>query len=458
MERAVMERRVLALVHDPYHDDLLQRTIERRSVEAVIWGMPIVSVDAMRQAFFRDARAKYGDIVYWSKPSDWRFQTTTPNASTRYVYFNFNTKDGPVVFEVPPTIEGGLFGSLLDAWQTPLMDVGPEGEDQGRGGKYLLLPPDFKGEVPANDIVIRSETYNGYALLRAIPASSSPADVSKAIEIVKKLRIYPLAMASNPPEQRHIDMADKLFDGIVAYDDTFFDRLTRILNEEPVQTRDLVAMAQLRSLGIDKGLPFNPDDQTRKILKKAIDEAHEAFMEACMNLSPYWPGSKWGLHTLAGPRTGFSFRTANEYDIDERGLVYYLGYAPAKGFGAATFYLAGVRDGGGKPLTGGNSYRLHVPADVPAKQYWAVTVYDLASASFILESPSLGVDSYNQKLQKNSDGSVDVYFGPNPPAGKNANWVYTEDDNPWFALFRFYGPEKGITERTWRLADFERIN
>src|SRR6476660_6886069 len=104
-----MERRVLALVHDHYHDDLLQRTIERRSVEAVIWGMPIVSMDAMRQAFFRDAKAQYGDIVYWSKPSDWRFQTTTPNASTRYVYLNFNTKDGPVVFDVPPTIGAGLF-------------------------------------------------------------------------------------------------------------------------------------------------------------------------------------------------------------------------------------------------------------------------------------------------------------------------------------------------------------
>ena len=453
-----MERRVLALVHDPYNDDLLQRTIERRSVEAVIWGMPIVSMGAMRQAFFRDARAEYGDIVYWSKPSDWRFQTTTPNASTRYVYFNFNTKDAPVVLDVPPTIGAGLFGSLLDAWQTPLMDVGPEGEDQGRGGKYLLLPPDFKGEAPPNYVVVRSETYNGYALLRAIPASSSPSDVGKAIELVKKLRIYPLAMASNPPEQRHIDMADKLFDGIVPYDDTFFDGLTRMLNEEPVQTRDLVAMAQLRSLGIDKGQPFNPDDQTRGILKKAVDEAHEGFREACMKVRPYWAGSQWGLHTLAGPRTGFSFRTANEYDIDERGLVYYLAYAPPKRFGAATFYLAGVRDGRGQPLTGGNSYRLHVPADVPAKQYWSVTVYDLASASFILESPSLGVDSYNQMLQKNSDGSVDVYFGPNPPAGKETNWVYTEDDNPWFAFFRFYGPEKGITERTWRLPDFERTN
>jgi hypothetical protein len=155
--------------------------------------MPIVSVNAMRQAYFRDAKASYNDMVFWSKPSDWKNQTTTPNASARYVYFNFNTKDGPVVLEIPPAVEAGLFGTLLDAWQVPLADVGPEGEDQGKGGKYLLLPPDFRGEPPAGYIVVRAQTYNGYALFRAIPKSSSEVDVSNAIALVKKLRLYPLA-------------------------------------------------------------------------------------------------------------------------------------------------------------------------------------------------------------------------------------------------------------------------
>jgi hypothetical protein len=113
-----------------------QRTIKRRAVEAAIWGMPFVSVDAMRQAYFRDAGAKYNDILYFSKPSDWRFQFTTPNAST--LYFNFNLKDGPAVLDVPPTIGAGLFGSLVDAWEVPVTDVGPSGDDQGKGGK---IPP-----------------------------------------------------------------------------------------------------------------------------------------------------------------------------------------------------------------------------------------------------------------------------------------------------------------------------
>jgi len=118
-------------------EELHRRTLERRAVEAAIWGMPIVSVHAMREAFFRDAKAKYNDIVFWSKPSDWQNQTTTPNASARYVYFNFNTQpDGPVVLEVPAAVGAGLFGTLLDAWQVPLVDVGPAGEDRGSGGLH----------------------------------------------------------------------------------------------------------------------------------------------------------------------------------------------------------------------------------------------------------------------------------------------------------------------------------
>jgi hypothetical protein len=116
--------------------------------------MPIVSVDAMRQGFF-GVGAKYGDIAYLSKPADWKLQLTTPNSSSLYVYFNFNLKDGPVILDFPAAVGAGLFGSIMDAWQAPLADVGPAGEDQGKGGKYLLLPPDFQGESPAGYFPVR---------------------------------------------------------------------------------------------------------------------------------------------------------------------------------------------------------------------------------------------------------------------------------------------------------------
>jgi hypothetical protein len=123
--------------------DVARRMIEWRAVEAAIWGIPIVSMDAMRQAFFRDAKASYSDIVFWSKPSDWKNQTTTPNASARYVYFNFNTQQGPVVLEVPAAVGAGLFGTMLDAWQVPLAD------DAGNSGRPAgALHPLRRGDVP----------------------------------------------------------------------------------------------------------------------------------------------------------------------------------------------------------------------------------------------------------------------------------------------------------------------
>lgn len=435
--------------------ELAERKLHRRAVEAATWGMPLVSVDAMRNAFF-SAGAKYGDILYFSRPADWRFQTTTPNASSLYVYLNFNLADGPVVLDFPAAAGAGLFGTLVDAWETPLADVGPEGDDKGKGGKYVLLPPGYKQNIPQGNFPLRSRTYNGYALFRAIPATRSPEDLGKAVDLVKKMRLYPLEQAGNPPAQRHIDIAGKLFDGIARFDDSFYDGLARMVNEEPVQTRDLVAMGQLRLLGIEKGRAFKPDQATRGILKKAIDEAHDGFMEAVTVGEPYWSGSQWILSAVVGPKTGFSYETADHLEIDERAMVFFLAYAAPKNLGAATFYLGAYRDGKGQPLRGEKTYRLRIPANVPVKQYWAVTVYDLATAAFIHESPRLAIDSYDQKVQKNTDGSIDVYFGPSAPAGKETNWIYTARGKPWFPFFRFYGPEKAVFDKTWRLPDMER--
>jgi hypothetical protein len=348
--------------------DLAERTVFRRGIETAIWGMPIVSDYAMRQAFFSNG-VKYGDFTYFSKPADWKFRVTTPNASSLYVYFNFNTKDGPLVLEFPAAIGAGLFGSILDAWQIPLADFGPEGEDKGKGAKYLILPPDFKSESPVGYLSVRAETYNGYAVLRAIPASSSDADHAKALDLVKQLRLYPLAQAADPPTSKFIDIAGKSFDGIAKMDDTFYDSLAKMVNEEPVQSRDLVAMGQLRSIGIEKGKEFKPDAATRAILKQAAAEAQVLFMDAAVHTTPYWSNAKWGAssYLITGAQTEFTYQTGNFLNIDDRGAMFFFACAAPKKLGAATLYLLGSRDAANALLEGGKFYRFRVPPKVPAK-------------------------------------------------------------------------------------------
>src|SRR6266850_8064457 len=101
--------------------ELASRTVYRRAVDAAIWGMPLASEDAMRQAYFRDAKAKYNDIIWWPKGSGWKNQSLTVNTSVRYMYFFCNTReDGPVVVDLPPAVaRASFYGTIEDAWFMP---------------------------------------------------------------------------------------------------------------------------------------------------------------------------------------------------------------------------------------------------------------------------------------------------------------------------------------------------
>ena len=431
--------------------------LAQQALEAAVWGMPIVSFEAMRRAFFA-AGGNYGDFVYCSRPADWKFQITSPNASSLYVYFNFNTKSAPILLDVPPAEGAGLYGSINDAWQIPLADFGPEGEDKGKGGKYVILPPGYKDAVPFGVIAVRTDSYNGYGLLRIIPASSSEADRMKALALIKRLRLYPAAQWANPPRAKSIDIAGKLFDGIARMDDTFFDSLAMMVNEETAQTHDTHSLELLRSIGIEKGKPFKPNSALRATLRQATSEALAYFIDATTDVTPYWPESQWGTSSFLAPgvQSGFRYDSGGVLDIDARGAMFFFACAPPKRLGAASFYLAGPRDAAGAFLDGGTAYRLRVPPNVPARQFWAVTVYDLETASFLRGTPNVEVNSY-QDIQRAADGSVDVFFGPNAPLGRHSNWIYTAPGRQWIAMFRFYGPQKALHDKTWRLPDIERI-
>ena len=278
-------------------EELGRRAIERRAVEAINWGMPAVNFDLMLQAMISSAKGKPNQIVYWSRLPDWKNQTLTPNPDVIYLMPFFNTKDvGPMVLEIPPADGGSITGTIMDAWQSALEDVGPAGVDKGKGGKYLIEPPGYKGNVPKGYIVLPSMTYQGYALLRSNLASGSDADVAKAVAYAKRIKFYPLSQAANPPPTTFVDAIDVVYDATIPYDVRFFQSLDRIVQTEPWLARDRVMIDMLKSIGIEKGKPFNPDPKTQDILNAGAREA-QAWLDARYEAGfpSFYEGRQWAL-------------------------------------------------------------------------------------------------------------------------------------------------------------------
>jgi hypothetical protein len=240
-------------------EDIARRTTERRAIEAVNWGIPAVNYDRMFQAMVHDAKGDFNQIVYWSGFSDWKNQTLTPNPDTIYFKPFINTKDvGPMVLEIPPAEGGSITGTIMDSWQAALEDVGPAGVDKGKGGKYLILPPDYKGTVPDGYIALQSSNYQGFALLRSIVASSSDADIAKAVAYGKRIKLYPLSQASNPPPTTFVDAINVVFDATIPYDLRFFQSLDRMVQTEPWLERDKAMIDMLKSIVSDEASKFCP--------------------------------------------------------------------------------------------------------------------------------------------------------------------------------------------------------
>lgn len=437
------------------------QVVAGRAFEAAVWGMPLVNFDAMRQAYFRDAGAQYNDIMFWSRPSDWRNQTTTPNHSTLYVMFFVNLKDGPVVVDIPATRQAGLYGTLIDAWTTPLLNVGNKGQDQGKGGKYLMLPPGYQGQVPAGYIPVQSNTFNTYSLLRVITKTVDKQDLAAGVDYLKNLKVYPLASAGNEPANRYIDMADKVYEGIAKFDDSFYDAIARMVAEEPVQERDLAIMGQLRSLDIGKGLSYNPDSQRRQLLSQQAKQAQFYLMGGYEQSGvPIW-GEQRKWRSLADPKTTLGTRLSfvqpgRSVLLDERAYAWFAMFGPIVPPGVQV-YMKSYATSTGQPLDGNHSYRLRVPADVPANDFWSVDAYDVSTGGFIRQARVVGLDSYDQQLKRNVDGSVDLYFAPEAPPGHENNWISTQPGQRFFTLFRIYGPKQAMIDRSWVLNDVEKL-
>jgi hypothetical protein len=272
--------------------------------------------------------------------------------------------------------------------------------------------------------------------------------------------VYPLAQAASPPPTKFADASGTLFDATIRYDASFYRNLDRVVQREPWLQRDRAMIDPLRTIGIEKGQPYAPSPETEKALDTAAREAHawlSAQYEAGFPVMN--PGIRWfpaaRADVVKAVQNGYA--DVDLYPVDARGVTYTLGFTGIKHIGTAQFYLMVNKDADGKAFDGAQSYRLTVPPDAPVKQYWSVTVYDRATHALLREVDRASVASISSGVQQNPDGSVDVHFGPKVPAGKEANWVPTDPDGQFELLFRLYGPEKPLFDRSWKLPDVQKL-
>jgi hypothetical protein len=440
---------------------LAERTIHRRAVETVIWGMPAVNYELMLQEMLTKTSGQVGQVIYWGRPLDAKNQTLTPNPDALYFMAFYDTKTGPVVLDLPPGDADGSFnGNIVTVWQMPLEDAGLLGADKGKGGKYLVLPPGYKEQVPEGYIALRSDTFGGYMLLRSNLKSHSDGDVQQSIAYGKRVQIYPLSQAANPSATVFTDVKDVDFDSTIRYDTSFFKHLDRIVQSEPCLERDKAMIEQLQSLGIESGKPFTPDARTERILDSAIKEARDWLaIKYDAGFPPFWPGGHWMYPTYPAlvEVVQKNYADPDHYPVDERGVAYSYAYIGIKRLGAGQFYLITIKDKTGQPFDGSTTYKLTVPPDAPVRQYWSLTAYDRQTHALIKGVSRASRSSQIPELQKNADGTIDLFIGPKAPAGKESNWLPTDPTRKFELMFRLYAPTKALFEKTWRLPDVEKF-
>jgi hypothetical protein len=297
-------------------------------------------------------------------------------------------------------------------------------------------------------------------LLRSLLKSGGKTDVNAAVAYGKRIKMYPLSQAANPPETVFLDAIGFVYDSTIPYDLRFFQSLDRFVQQEPWLTRDKAMIDQLKSIGIEKGKPFSPDEATKRILNAAAGEAH-AWLDLKYEamFPPYYAGRQWVFPILPEVIRGLQSQFANpdSYPVDSRGVTYTMAFFSTKHSGIGQYYLMTVKDKDRQDFAGANTYRLNVPAHVPVNQYWSATIYDRATHALIRNMARSGRSSQSPGLQTNADGSVDIWFAPRAPEGKESNWVPTSASGKFEVLFRFYGPEKPVFDKTWMLPDIERI-
>jgi hypothetical protein len=447
----------------------------QRGVEAFLNGIPATSIEGIRLGALSIGIDAAHKVAVFDQLMDSNPFFLTGNTDTVYAMAILDLKrDGSVVVEIP---KGQGPTTVNDAYFRFVTDMGVPGPDKGLGGKYLILSPGYKGDLdpPAGGyeaevngetyFVSKSPSYINWFIARGFLVDGKTDTAVKAYKT--GLKIYPLARKDDLPKMEFISASKKAFNTIHANDFEFYEELNHVIQREPVEMIEPQLRGLFASIGIQKGKEFAPDERMKKILTQAV-----AVGNATARVITFQPretsaylfeGQYWYTAFVGGSHEWLKDKGNGGRYIDARTLFFYFATVntPAmvkKMVGKGSQYAACCRDKNGNYLNGENIYKLNIPANVPAKDFWSVVVYDPQTRSELQTSqPFPSKNNKRDDLIVNKDGSVDLYFGPKAPAGKEKNWVETVSGKNWFCLFRLYGPLDAWFGKTWKPGDIELV-
>jgi hypothetical protein len=455
-----------------------------------------VNMAAMHKGFL-DAGVKDNEILVFSKLMDANSLFFTANADTVYFLSFIDLSNGPMVLETPPD----ALGTLDDYWWHWVTDFGNPGPDRGQGGKYLILPPDYDGQLPEGGFFVSKSRTNRVLMLgRMFMRNNDPQPSVESIRQATKIYPYqvgglgtsvaeflggnaPLAQLTQPSPTVFHEGSGKVMNTIAPNDYTAYEFLNQVVQEEPATALDPELMGPLAAIGIIKGQPFNPDERTKQILTEAVAVANATSRSLVMNPREsdwyYYPNSAWMNPLFV---SGYEFETPIP-EITQEGVkpfaptgyrqlnartwffYAYTGITPAMSMrltGIGSQYLLATVDSNKQYFDGGKTYKVTLPKDIPQRNFWSFTVYDNQTRSMLAtpqKYPRAGSQSYpSPAAQPNADGTTTVYFGPTQPAGvERGNWIQTTPGKGWFTALRLYGPLEPFFTKEWRPSEIELV-
>ena len=436
----------------------------QRAVHAYMTMLPALNVIGMRDGSEEVFGEGYNVLPIWKDRMDSNAWVPTPNADVIYAMSYLDLKEtGPLVVAAP----AGVIGMFTDFFQRTLTDVGPSGPDKGKGGLYLLTPPGYDGFIPDGYYVYESSTYNVFLFFRMLMTQGEDGpDTSRGVAFAEKTSVYPLwDEEKNIKQMEFPNASEKRLNMMYPTDTTYWTKLKAFVDYEPIEAIDLETRGVLASIGIIKGKPFEPTASQQEMLEKAVDIAPKMILSKRMlgrkdKRNLYYHDRQYERIWAGGTS---EWMQESYLDLDQRSAFFQFGYssAPAmvvRAIDNGSKYPVTPRDSEGNLLSGENTYKMHLPAGIPAKLFWAVTAYNVTDGTMTATDQVLPSHNSFEDTVINEDGSIDMYFGPEKPDGvADTNFIKTVPGRNFLGALRLFGTSGEFFTQSWKPDDLVKI-